>query len=52
MQSFKEKLLEMMGNVVGNEMDIFNVNFWLAPDIYIHKNTQNGRNLKYYPEEL
>ena len=50
-QSFNEELLEIMGDVVGNEMDIFNVNLWLAPGMNIHRNIQNGRNFEYYSED-
>ena len=50
-QSFNEKLLETIGNVVGNEMDIFKVNLWLAPGLNIHRNIQNGRNFEYYSED-
>ena len=50
-QSFNEELLEIMGDVVGNEMAIFNVNLWLAPSLNIHRNIQNGRNFEYYSED-
>ena len=50
-QSFNEKFLETVGNVVGNEMDIFKVNLWLAPGLNIHRNIQNGRNFEYYSED-
>jgi beta-glucosidase len=50
-QSFNEELLEIIGDVVGNEMDIFKVNLWLAPGLNIHRNIQNGRNFEYYSED-
>ena len=50
-QCFNEKLLETIGDVVGNEMDIFKVNLWLAPGLNIHRNIQNGRNFEYYSED-
>ena len=50
-QSFNEKLLEIVGDVVGNEMDIFKVNLWLAPGLNIHRNILNGRNFEYYSED-
>ena len=50
-QCFNEELLETIGNVVGNEMDIFKVNLWLAPGLNIHRNIQNGRNFEYYSED-
>ena len=50
-QSFNEKLLEIIGDVVGNEMDIFNAHLWLAPALNIHRNILNGRNFEYYSED-
>ena len=50
-QSFNEELLEMVGNVVGNEMNIFNAHLWLAPALNIHRNILNGRNFEYYSED-
>ena len=50
-QSFNDELVEMIGDVVGNEMNIFNVNLWLAPGLNIHRNIQNGRNFEYYSED-
>ena len=50
-QSFNEELLEKIGNVVGNEMDIFHVHLWLAPALNIHRNILNGRNFEYYSED-
>jgi beta-glucosidase len=50
-QSFNEELLEIIGNVVGNEMDIFNAHLWLAPALNIHRNILNGRNFEYYSED-
>jgi beta-glucosidase len=41
-QSFNEELLEIIGDVVGNEMDIFKVNLWLAAGLNIHRNIKNG----------
>ena len=50
-QSFNEELLEIVGDVVGNEMDIFKVNLWLAPALNIHRNILNGRNFEYFSED-
>ena len=50
-QSFNDELVEMIGDVVGNEMDIFDVHLWLAPGLNIHRNIQNGRNFEYYSED-
>ena len=50
-QSFNEEFLEIIGDVVGSEMDIFKVNLWLAPGLNIHRNILNGRNFEYYSED-
>ena len=50
-QSFNEELLEIVGDVVGSEMDIFKVNIWLAPGLNIHRNILNGRNFEYFSED-
>ena len=50
-QTFNEELLEIIGDVVGNEMDIFKINLWLAPGLNIHRNILNGRNFEYYSED-
>ena len=50
-QSFNEDFVEMVGNLVGEEMDFFNVHLWLAPGLNIHRNILNGRNFEYYSED-
>ena len=50
-QSFNEKLLEKYGNIIGNEMETFNVNLWLAPGLNIHRNILCGRNFEYFSED-
>ena len=50
-QSFNEEFLELIGDLVGREMDIFKVNLWLAPGLNIHRNILNGRNFEYYSED-
>ena len=51
-QSFNEKLLEQIGaNVIGEEMDLFNIHLWLAPGMNIHRNILCGRNFEYYSED-
>ncbi|MCQ2973106.1 MAG: glycoside hydrolase family 3 C-terminal domain-containing protein [archaeon] len=50
-QTFNEDLLEKIGDLVGNEMDIFGVNLWLAPGLNIHRNIQCGRNFEYFSED-
>ena len=50
-QSFNEAFVERCGNLVGEEMDIFNVQLWLAPALNIHRNILCGRNFEYYSED-
>ena len=42
-QSFNVELVEKCGDLVGEEMDIFNVHLWLAPALNIHRNILCGR---------
>lgn len=50
-QSFNEAFVEKCGDLVGEEMDIFNVQLWLAPALNIHRNILCGRNFEYYSED-
>ena len=50
-QSFNEAFVERCGDLVGEEMDIFNVQLWLAPALNIHRNILCGRNFEYYSED-
>ena len=50
-QSFNEDFLEMVGDLVGKEMEIFGVNLWLAPGLNIHRNVLCGRNFEYFSED-
>ena len=50
-QSFNEDFLELVGDIVGKEMEIFGVNLWLAPGLNIHRNVLNGRNFEYFSED-
>jgi beta-glucosidase len=50
-QSFNEEFVQKCGDVVGKEMEVFNVHLWLAPAINIHRNILCGRNFEYYSED-
>ena len=50
-QSFNEDFLELVGDIVAKEMEIFGVNLWLAPGLNIHRNVLNGRNFEYFSED-
>ena len=50
-QSFNVELIEKYGDIVGKEMQIFNVNLLLAPAMNIHRNILCGRNFEYFSED-
>ncbi len=50
-QTWNMELCGRMGSMVGEEMDIFGVDLWLAPAINIQRNPLCGRNFEYYSED-
>ena len=50
-QSWNTDFAEMCGDIVGREMDIFGIDFWLAPALNIHRNILCGRNFEYFSED-
>ena len=50
-QSWNLDFLYECGNIIGEEMRLFNVNLWLAPALNIHRSIQCGRNYEYYSED-
>ncbi len=50
-QSFNTSLIEEIGKRVSEEMCRFNVTYWLAPGMNIHRNPLCGRNFEYYSED-
>ena len=50
-QSFNEDLVEIFSDIIGKEMEIFNINLLLAPGVNIHRNVLCGRNFEYYSED-
>lgn len=50
-QSWNMELLEKAGDMIGEEMELFGVDLWLAPALNIHRNPLCGRNFEYYSED-
>ncbi|MBQ4253299.1 MAG: glycoside hydrolase family 3 C-terminal domain-containing protein [Erysipelotrichaceae bacterium] len=50
-QSWNLEFAQMCGDIVGSEMEIFNVDLWLAPALNIHRNVLCGRNFEYFSED-
>jgi len=50
-QSWNREFAEICGDIVGTEMEMFNVNLWLAPALNIHRTILCGRNFEYYSED-
>lgn len=50
-QSWNPSVCETCGDIVGEEMELFNVDLWLAPALNIHRSILCGRNFEYYSED-
>lgn len=50
-QSWNDELVADIGDIVGYEMKLFNVQLWLAPAVNIHRSPLCGRNFEYYSED-
>jgi beta-glucosidase len=50
-QSFNVDLAEKYGDIIGKEMELFNIQLLLAPAMNIHRNILCGRNFEYYSED-
>ena len=50
-QSWNTELAELLGDMVGEEMERFGVDLWLAPALNIRRSVRCGRNFEYYSED-
>ena len=50
-QSFNVEFAKLCGDIVGKEMEIFNIHLWLAPGMNIHRHILCGRNFEYFSED-
>ena len=50
-QAWNPVVAEACGDLVGEEMELFGANVWLAPALNIHRSPLCGRNFEYYSED-
>ncbi|MBR4458245.1 MAG: glycoside hydrolase family 3 C-terminal domain-containing protein [Clostridia bacterium] len=50
-QAWNPAVAEACGDLVGEEMELFGVNVWLAPALNIQRSPLCGRNFEYYSED-
>lgn len=50
-QAWNPEVPRICGDIVGEEMERFGINVWLAPAMNIHRSPLCGRNFEYYSED-
>lgn len=50
-QTWNKDFARMCGDIVGREMELYNVDLWLAPALNIQKSILCGRNFEYFSED-
>ena len=50
-QAWNPDVAYTCGDIVGEEMELFGINVWLAPALNIHRSPLCGRNFEYYSED-
>ena len=50
-QTWDMNVLHEASDIIGEEMELFGIQLWLAPGMNIHRNPLCGRNFEYYSED-
>lgn len=50
-QSWNGEIADTLGDIVGKEMEMFDISLWLAPAMNIQRSPLCGRNFEYYSED-
>jgi len=50
-QTWNIEFAKQIGDIIGSEMNLFDIHLWLAPALNIHRSILNGRNFEYYSED-